>query len=184
MHLVFRSLIKQQRQMSSILPQRITPGPDQESVWDYPRPPRVEDTSKHIEVIFNGVVIADTRRAKRLLETSHPPTYYIPPEDVRVKEFFKLALNGKSSSCEWKGTANYYTIEVNGKRAENAAWYHRKPTPQFSVIKDHISIYAGKMDECRVDGERVVPQAGRVYGGWITKDLVGPFKGESGTSGW
>jgi uncharacterized protein (DUF427 family) len=184
MRILFRYLIKQ-RPMSYSIPRRIAPGPGQESVWDYPRPPRLEDTSKHIEVIFNGVVIADTRRAKRVLETSHPPSYYLPPEDVRVKEFFKLASNGSSSYCEWKGTANYYTIEVNGKRAENAAWFYSKPTaPQFSAIKDHIAIYANKMDECRVDGERVVPQPGQFYGGWITKDIVGPFKGEPGTMGW
>ncbi|CAF3401842.1 unnamed protein product [Rotaria sp. Silwood1] len=108
--------------MSYSIPYRILPGSSQESVWDYPRPPRVEDTSKHIEVIFNDVVIADTRHAKRVLETSHPPTYYLPPEDVRLKEFFKPVSNGKSSYCEWKGVANYYTIEVNGKKVENAAW--------------------------------------------------------------
>lgn len=164
---------------------RIAPGPGQESVWDYPRPPRLEETSKHIEVIFNGVVIADTRRAKRLLETSHPPTYYIPPEDIRIKEYFKPVSNSMSSFCEWKGRANYYTIEVNGKRAENAAWYYSKPTePEFSTIKDHVAFYARLMDECRVDGERVTPQPGQFYGGWITKDVVGPFKGEPGTMGW
>jgi uncharacterized protein (DUF427 family) len=183
MNFLFRSL-PNISQMSGVLPQRITPGPGQESVWDYPRPPRLEDTSKHIEVIFNGVVIADTRRAKRILETSHPPTYYIPVEDIRVKEYFKSALNRNSSFCEWKGTANYYTIEVNGKRVENAAWYYLKPTPPFSAIKDHIAIYASKMDECRVDGERVIPQSGGLYGGWITNDVVGPFKGEPGTTGW
>jgi uncharacterized protein (DUF427 family) len=175
----------QARQMSSSIPHRITPGPGQESVWDYPRPPRVEETSKHVEVIFNGVVIADTRRAKRVLETSHPPCYYLPPEDVRIKEFFKPASNRNTSYCEWKGTANYYTIEVNGKRAENVAWFYSNPTgPQFSIIKDHIAIYPGRMDECRVDGERVIPQPGQFYGGWITKDIVGPFKGEPGTMGW
>lgn len=171
--------------MSSSIPKRIPPGPGQESVWDYPRPPRVEETSKHIEIIFNGEIIADTRRAKRILETSHPPTYYIPPQDVRLKEFFKSASNGKSSFCEWKGTANYYTIEVNGKKIENAAWFYPNPTEhQFAAIKDHIAVYPGKMDECRVDGERVTPQPGQFYGGWITKDIVGPFKGEPGTSGW
>lgn len=164
---------------------RLVPGPDQESVWDYPRPPRLEDTSKHIEVIFNGVTIADTRRAKRILETSHPPTYYLPPEDVRIDEFFKLAPKEKASFCEWKGTANYYTIEVNGKRAENAAWFYPRPNaPDFVSIKDHVAIYAAVMDECRVDGERVTPQPGQFYGGWITKDIVGPFKGEPGTMGW
>ena len=173
------------RSMAYSTPQRIPPGPGQESVWDYPRPPRVEETSKHIEVIFNGVVIADTRRAKRILETSHPPSYYIPPEDVRLKEYFKATSDRHSSFCEWKGAASYYTIEVNGKRAENAAWYYTKPTPgPFAAIKDHVAFYPGRMDECRVDGERVTPQPGQFYGGWITKDLVGPFKGAPGTMGW
>lgn len=171
--------------MAYSTPQRIPPGPGQESVWDYPRPPRVEQTSKHIEVIFNGVVIADTRRAKRILETSHPPSYYIPPEDVRLKEYFQASSDRHSSFCEWKGAASYYTIEVNGKRAENAAWYYTKPTAgPFSAIKDHVAFYPGRMDECRVDGERVTPQAGQFYGGWITKDVVGPFKGAPGTMGW
>jgi uncharacterized protein (DUF427 family) len=183
MRLFFRSLIKQQQQMAFSIPRRIPPGPGQESVWDYPRPPRIEKTSKHIEVIFNGVVIADTRRAIRILETSHPPSYYLPPEDVRVKEFFK-PVSGKSSFCEWKGSANYYTIEVNGKKAENAAWFYPKPTGDFAAIKDHIALYVSQMDECRVDGERVTPQPGQFYGGWITKDIVGPFKGEPGTMGW
>lgn len=172
------------KKMSSISARRIPPGPGQESVWDYPRPPRLENTSKHIEVIFNGVVIADTRNAKRVLETSHPPTYYLPPEDVRLKEYFKPVPN-KTSYCEWKGVANYYTIEVNGKKVENVAWYYPNPTePEFSSLKNHIAIYAGRMDECRVDGERVIPQPGQFYGGWITKDIVGPFKGEPGTMGW
>ncbi|CAF2341123.1 unnamed protein product [Rotaria sp. Silwood2] len=185
MKFLFRYFIPATIKMSYSISRRIPLGPGQESVWDYPRPPRVEDTSKHIEVIFNGIVIADTRRAKRVLETSHPPTYYLPPEDVCLKEFFKPISNEKSSYCEWKGVANYYTIEVNGKRAENAAWYYSKPTePQFSSIKDHIAIYASQMDECRVDGERVIPQPGQFYGGWITKDIVGPFKGEPGSMGW
>lgn len=173
------------RSMSYSIPQRIPSVAGQESVWDYPRPPRVEETSKYIEVIFNGVVIADTRRAKRILETSHPPSYYIPPEDVRLKEYFKPSSDRHSSFCEWKGAAGYYTIEVNGKRAENAAWFYSKPTPgPFAAIKDHVAFYPGRMDECRVDGERVTAQPGQFYGGWITKDIVGPFKGAPGTMGW
>jgi uncharacterized protein (DUF427 family) len=168
--------------MSFSTPRRISPGPGQESVWDYPRPPRLEETSRHIEVIFNGVVIVDTRRAKRVLETSHPPSYYLPPEDIK-QEYFK-PITGRSSFCEWKGQAGYYTIEVNGKKAEAAAWYYPNPTSDFASIKNHVALYAGRMDECRIDGERVVPQPGQFYGGWITKDIVGPFKGESGTMGW
>src|ERR1700730_11126412 len=100
--------------------QRIEPGPGQESVWDYPRPPRLEDSNKHIQVIFNGVIIVDTRRAKRILETSHPPVYYIPPQGVRL-EYFTPTV--RSTFCEWKGAASYYTISVGDKSAANAAWF-------------------------------------------------------------
>lgn len=162
-------------------PQRIPPGPGQESVWDYPRPPRLEDTDRHIQVIFNGVVIADTRRAKRVLETSHPPVYYIPPEDIRM-EF--LALTSGRSFCEWKGQAGYYSITVEDKAAANAAWYYPNPTPAFAGIKNYVAFYPQTMDACTVDGEQVRPQPGEFYGGWITSDVVGPFKGEPGSWGW
>lgn len=162
-------------------PKPVQPKEGQESVWDYPRPPRVEATDKHIQVVFNGVVIADTRRAQRVLETSHPPVYYIPPEDVNMA-YLETADGG--SFCEWKGAARYYTVVVDGKRASNAAWYYPQPTPAFSSIKNHIAFYAGKMDRCTVDGEEVRPQPGSFYGGWITDDVVGPFKGEPGTMGW
>ena len=162
-------------------PQPIPPQPGQESVWDYPRPPRLEPTTKHIRIVFNGVVIADTRRAWRVLETSHPPVYYIPPEDTRMEY---LQPGAGRSFCEWKGAAGYYTLEVNGRRAENVAWYYPKPTPTFAAIRDHVAFYAAPMDACTVDGERVTPQPGGFYGGWITTDIVGPFKGEPGTTGW
>ncbi|MFW5766070.1 MAG: DUF427 domain-containing protein [Coleofasciculus sp.] len=162
-------------------PNPITPEPGQESVWDYPRPPRLEETTKHIRVIFNGIAIADTRRAKRVLETSHPPCYYIPPEDIKLEH---LAKTGRKSFCEWKGMAGYADVVVGDKRAANAAWYYPEPTPEFSAIKDHFSFYASKMDACYVDDELVQSQPGDFYGGWITKDIVGPFKGEPGTMGW
>lgn len=162
-------------------PTPIKPGPGQESVWDYPRPPRLEDVTKHIQIIFNGVVIADTHRAKRVLETSHPPVYYIPPEDVRHE--YLHAGSGRSF-CEWKGTAGYYTVEANGRRAVNVGWYYPNPTDSFSSIRNYIAFYAGPMDACLVDGETVRPQPGNFYGGWITSDIVGPFKGEPGTMGW
>lgn len=162
-------------------PARIEPGPGQESVWDYPRPPRLEDSNKHIRVEFNGVAIADTRRAKRVLETSHPPVYYLPPEDVRM-EYFKPTP--RSTFCEWKGAASYYTIEVGDKRAENAAWYYPSPSAQFADIKDYIAVYPSRMDACYVDGEQVQSQAGDFYGGWITSNIVGPFKGGAGSWGW
>jgi uncharacterized protein (DUF427 family) len=141
----------------------------------------VEPTPKHIQVIFNGVTIADTRRAWRVLETSHPPVYYIPPEDVRV-EYLRSGSN--QSICEWKGQARYYTVEVNGQRAENASWSYPNPTQAYASIRGYIAFYAALMDACLVDGERARPQAGHFYGGWITDDVVGPFKGEPGTMGW
>jgi uncharacterized protein (DUF427 family) len=159
----------------------IEPGPGQESVWDYPRPPRVEDTNKHLEVWFQGVRIADTRRAKRVLETSHPPVYYFPPEDVRMD---LLHESPEGSWCEWKGLARYYDIEVEGHRASAAAWYYPLPTRIYEEMKGWIAFYPQLMEACYADGEKVTPQPGGFYGGWITKDVVGPFKGEPGTAGW
>lgn len=160
---------------------RIKPGPGQESVWDYPRPPRLEDTSKHIQVIFNQVVVAETRRARRVLETSHPPVYYLPPDDI---DLACLVPAGQSSWCEWKGQASYYTVLVGDKQASKAAWYYPDPASPFEAIKHYVAFYPHLMDACTIDGERVRPQAGGFYGGWITRDIVGPFKGEPGTMGW
>ena len=160
---------------------RIPPGSGQESVWDYPRPPRVEDSSKHIRVIFNGQVIADTRRAKRVLETSHPPVYYIPSEDIRQQY---LARTNRSTFCEFKGAAAYYTIAVGDKKADNAAWFYPNPSAGFREIKDYVAFYPSRMDACFVDGERVAAQPGDFYGGWVTGEIVGPFKGGPGTMGW
>jgi uncharacterized protein (DUF427 family) len=160
--------------------QRIEPGPGQESVWDYPRPPRVEDSDKHIRVEFAGVVIADTRRAKRVLETSHPPVYYIPPEDIRLEY---LERTERTSWCEWKGRAGYYNVTVKGRRATNAAWFYPHPEEPYEAIRDHVAFYPQRMDACTVDGEKVQPQPGDFYGGWITDDIVGPFKGGLGTAG-
>ncbi len=160
---------------------RIEPEPGQESVWDYPRPPRLENSSKHIQVVYNGVVIADTHRAKRVLETSHPPVYYIPPEDVKM-EYLKPAKRG--SWCEWKGQAAYYTIIVGDKQAANAAWTYPRPASGFDALKNYVAFYPALMEACIVDGETVDAQPGDFYGGWITKDIVGPFKGGPGTRGW
>lgn len=162
-------------------PNPIKPGPNQESVWDYPRPPRLEDTTKHIQVVFNGVIIADTTHAKRVLETSHPPTYYIPPQDIKMAY---LILETGASFCEWKGQANYYSVLVNNKKATRCAWYYPNPTPNFKAIKNHITFYPNLMEACYVAGELVKPQPGGFYGGWITQDIVGPFKGGPGTQGW
>lgn len=160
---------------------RIEPAPGQESVWDYPRPPRLEQVNKHIQVIFNGETIADTHRAMRVLETSHPPVYYIPPENIK-REYLREA--GGSSFCEWKGQASYWTVVVGDRTAENAAWYYPRPTAAFAALQHYVAFYPGLMDACYVDGELVRPQPGGFYGGWITDDIVGPFKGEPGTRGW
>lgn len=162
-------------------PTPIKPGPGQESVWDYPRPPRLEESERHIQIVFNSEIVADTRRAKRVLETSHPPTYYIPPEDIKM-EYLHPA--GGRSWCEWKGQAHYYTVRVGEKEATKVAWAYPDPTPSFASLKDHVAFYPAPMDKCTVDGEVVRPQPGGFYGGWITDDVVGPFKGEPGTSGW
>lgn len=161
--------------------QRIEPGPGQESVWDYPRPPRVEETTRHVQVVFDGEVIADTRRAKWVLETSHPPVYYIPPDDIRVEY---MTETGRCTWCEWKGQASYCGLRVSGRRVENAAWFYPKSTTGYKDIQGYVAFYPGKMDACYVDGERVQVQPGNFYGGWITDDIVGPFKGGPATVGW
>jgi len=160
-------------------PDPISPG--QESVWDYPRPPRIERTSKRLRVVFNGEVIADTVRGYRVLETSHPPVYYVPSEDVAMH---LLESVPNSSLCEFKGAAQYFDVKVGERRAERCAWCYPRPTADFEPVRDYLAFYAEPMDECTVDGERVKPQAGRFYGGWITSDVVGPFKGEPGSLGW
>ena len=159
----------------------IPPGPGQESVWDYPRPPRLEPSDRRIRVIFNGVTIADSRRAYRVLETSHPPVYYLSPEDVRM-EYFARAKG--SSVCEWKGQASYYDLIVGDRRAEAVAWAYPAPTAAFAPIAGYLAIYPARMDACYVDDERATPQPGDFYGGWLTADVVGPFKGEPGSWGW
>ena len=163
------------------MPTPIAPAPGQESVWDYPRPPRLEPVSKRIQIMFNGVTIADTVGAYRVLETSHPPTYYLPPGDIQAQYLTPAPGN---SLCEWKGAARYVTLRVNGKEAASVGWYYPDPTPAFAPIKDYVAFYAAPMDSVTVDGERVTPQPGGFYGGWITSDIVGPFKGEPGTFGW
>jgi uncharacterized protein (DUF427 family) len=162
-------------------PARIPPQPGQESVWDYPRPPRLEPTAKPIQVVFNGMVLADTQRAHRVLETSHPPVYYIPLDDIQVQY---LVPSAKTTFCEWKGQGAYYSVVVGDRRLDNVAWYYPSPTPAFAAIQNAVAFYAAPMDACTVAGERVTPQPGAFYGGWITQDIVGPFKGEPGSWGW
>ncbi len=160
---------------------RIIPAPGQESVWDYPRPPRLEDATRRVRVVFNGITIADSRRAKRVLETSHPPVYYIPPEDIKME---CLSTVGRTTYCEWKGQARYYSLTVGDKRLDAAAWFYPEATPDFAGIENYVAFYPGKMDACYLDDEQVQAQPGDFYGGWITSDIVGPFKGGPGTLGW
>lgn len=159
----------------------IPPGPGQESVWDYPRPPRLEPCPRRIKVVAFGQVIAETTRAFRLLETSHPPNYYLPPADVRMP---LLEPTTKRTWCEWKGNAVYFDVVIGDNRIREAAWAYPHPTPSFAPIRDYLAFYPGRMESCWVDEEQVQPQAGGFYGGWITGDIVGPFKGEPGTMGW
>jgi uncharacterized protein (DUF427 family) len=162
-------------------PKPVAPGPDQESVWDYPRPPRLEPVAERLRVEFGGEVIADTTRGYRVLETSHPPVYYIPPDDVRRD---LLTRAGGSSYCEFKGAAKYWTVDVAGRQSANAAWSYPNPTGRFEPIAGYLAFYASRVDACWVGDERVAAQQGDFYGGWITSRIVGPFKGGPGTLGW
>ncbi|MEY2849075.1 MAG: hypothetical protein RI885_1742 [Actinomycetota bacterium] len=160
---------------------RIEPGPGQESVWDYPRPPMVEAVSDHITVTLGGVRIVDTTRSVRVLETSHPPVYYVPRTDVAADV---LSPAAGDSFCEFKGRARYLTLSAGGRVAERSAWYYPSPSPGFEALVDTIAIYPSAMDDCSVAGEVVEAQEGDFYGGWITSRVVGPFKGGAGTWGW
>ena len=148
-----------------------------ESVWDYPRPPAVEPSVKPVRVEHGGETIAESDHALRVLETSQPPAYYFPPGDVRSD---LLAPDDRRTLCEWKGQARYWT--VNGSRA--AAWSYPQPTGRYAVLRDHVAFYPQKVDACYVGDERVEPNAGDFYGGWVTSDITGPFKGGPGTAGW
>lgn len=153
-----------------------------ESVWKYPRPPALEATLKPLEVWHGGVRIASTTAGHRVLETSHPPTYYFPPSDVDMAAL--RAVSGAASLCEWKGQAAYFDVVVDGRVASQAAFSYPRPSARFAAIADHLAFYASRVDRCLVDGVEVVPQPGGFYAGWITPDLEGPFKGGPGTMGW
>ena len=166
--------------LSSIVP--VAPGPGQESAWDYPRPPRVEPVGRRIRVLVDGIVVADTTRALRVLETSHPPSYYLPPADVRTD---LLVTTTRASHCEFKGRAAYRTLVLpSGRKVPDVAWLYPDPSPGYERLRGHLSFYASRVDEAWVGDERVTPQAGDFYGGWITSEVVGPFKGGPGTWGW
>ena len=161
--------------------QPVVPAIGQESVWDYPRPPRIERSSKHIRVVLDGTVVAETRRAIRVLETSHPPVYYIPRGDTKL-ECLKPASG--QTQCEWKGGAVYFDVIVAETVRPRAAWSYPNPTGDAELLRDCIAFYCSAMSECWVDNQRATPQPGSFYGGWITSDVVGPFKGSPGTEGW
>lgn len=160
---------------------RIPPAAGQESVWDYPRPPRLEPVAKRVRIVFAGKVIADTAHAYRVLETSHPPVYYVPQADIDTACIERAA---RRSFCEFKGNATYWTVTDGTRREEDAAWSYENPSTGFEPIRGYLAFYAGRMDECTVGGEIVTPQPGGFYGGWITRDIVGPFKGGPGSQGW
>jgi uncharacterized protein (DUF427 family) len=153
-----------------------------ESVWDYPRPPIVAPSHSHVVIELEGEVVADTRRSVRVLETSHPPVYYIPLEDIAPG--FLLPVPG-TTWCEFKGSASYFDVVApSGRVVARAAWHYPQPTVGYEALVDHVAFYPGRMDRCTVDGEAVVAQPGDFYGGWITSKVTGPFKGAPGTRGW
>jgi len=152
-----------------------------ESVWDYPRPPRVEACARRAVVEFGGVVVADSGRALRVLETSQAPAIYFPPDDVRMD---LLSAVSKRTFCEWKGVASYYDLVVDGARSEAAAWTYPDPVPEYGELLNHVAFYPQRVDLCRLGEETVEPNGGDFYGGWITSDVEGPFKGAQGTAGW
>jgi len=152
-----------------------------ESIWDYPRPPALLPCERRVRIELGGATIVDSTRALRVLETSHPPTVYVPPEDVAAGV---LRPAGGRSLCEWKGAARYWDVESGERREERAAWSYPDPVPRYAALRDHLCFYPSRMDACWLGDERVAAQAGDFYGGWVTAELVGPFKGGPGTLGW
>lgn len=153
-----------------------------ENVWDYPRPPAVEVCSGRVRVELAGVVLGDSDRALRVLETSHPPTIYLPPEDVRME--LLVASRARSTWCEFKGTARYLDAEIDEHRYAAVAWTYLEPVPAYERLTRHVAFYPSRVDGAWIGDERVLPQDGDFYGGWITADVVGPFKGAPGTLAW
>jgi uncharacterized protein (DUF427 family) len=156
-----------------------------ESVWDYPRPPRLERSPERLVIELGGRRIVETERSLRVLETSHPPVHYVPVADI-AEGVLVEASRGGGSYCEWKGQASYYDVVVPGTdvRRARAAWHYPRPTPGFAAIVGHVAFYPSEMDRCELAGETVAAQQGDFYGGWITSRVTGPFKGAPGTRGW
>ena len=159
----------------------VRPGPGQESVWDYPRPPRLESVAAPVRVEFAGRTLAYTTRALRVCETASPPGYYIPQADI---EMACLEPSARTSFCEWKGVASYWSVRSGERIAKDAAWSYPEPDVGFEALRDWIAFYPRRMDACWVGEARVTPQPGFYYGGWVTPELVGPFKGSPGSDGW
>ena len=155
--------------------------PGQQSVWSFPRPAIAERSGAHVKIEHRGLVIADTHASVRTLETSHPPSYYFPIDAIAPGT---LRRARGSSFCEWKGAAQYWDVVIGDLVLPRVGWSYPDPSPAFATLRDHVAFYAGPFDRCSVDGETVVPQPGSFYGGWITGDLVGPFKGIPGSMGW
>lgn len=160
---------------------KVKPKAGQESVWDYPRPPRIEPFDGHIRIIFNDQIILDTNAAYRILETSHPPTYYLPMGDFK-SGVLKPTVGG--SFCEYKGMARYFSIVMHSKIANRAAWGYPDVKGTYVALKNCVAVYAQLMDACYVNDEKAKAQDGGFYGGWVTSNIVGPFKGGEGTWGW
>lgn len=167
--------------MSTSEPMRAANGKLEESVWDYPRPPRLERVPWRIRVRHAMETIVDAPEAIRVLETSQPPAYYVDPAHVRTD---LLVASASSSFCEWKGVATYVDIAVGANRVADAGWRYDHPTPAFTELTGYYAFYAQKLDACFVDDEQVVSNEGQFYGGWITANVVGPFKGGPGTAHW
>lgn len=168
------------RTAERIRPPRIEPGPGQESVWDYPRPPRVEPERRRLRVEHGDVRLAESRRALRVLETSSPPTLYVPPADVRTD---LLEPTGEAPLCEWKGRATSWRLR-GASDARAIAWSYASPFPPFEMLTSYLAFYPARVGGCFLDDERVRAQPGGYYGGWITNEITGPFKGDPGTEGW
>ncbi len=162
-------------------PSRDPVAPGQTSVWDFPRPAVAEPVGAHVVIEHRGVIVADTRRSVRTLETSHPPSYYIPRDDIAPGV---LRPAGGGSYCEWKGNATYWDVIIDGIALPRVGWSYPTPTRNFECLRDHIAFYAAPFDRCSVNGGTAKAQHGGFYGGWITSDLAGPFKGGPGTMGW
>ena len=162
----------------------MNPSPDiaglnRESVWSCPRPAITESCAVHLTIKHRGMIVADTRRSIRSLETSHPPSYYVPPDAI-ARGVLRRAEG--SSFCEWKGAAVYWDVLIDDLVVPKAGWSYPDPDPRFAMLRDHVALYAAPFDCCGIDVETVVPQPGQFYGGWITSEVVGPLKGVSGST--